>query len=145
MRATVASAAVLLVAFALTPRLDAQSQPAASDNPPDFSGIWDGTPRARPVNSDNVPWTKGKNFPEVNERALAYMKIFDEAFVMTMGGPNNSTLFYAYALFRNAFQYFRMGYASALAWLFFLILFAFTFLQFRMSRRWVYYAGDRGR
>jgi len=63
----------------LTPRPGAQSAPAASDSVPDFSGIWDGSARARPVNSDNVPWTKGKNFPEVNERALAYMKIFDEA------------------------------------------------------------------
>jgi len=49
------------------------------DAMPDLSGLWDGGARARPVNSDAVPWVKGKNFPELNERALAYVKIFDEA------------------------------------------------------------------
>ena len=45
---------------------------------PDLSGIWDGTPRARPVNSETVPWNK-ENFPELTERGLAYQKVFDEA------------------------------------------------------------------
>ena len=52
-----------------------------------------------------------------------------------------ATWFISLHIYQNAFVSFDMGYASALAWLFFLILFAFTFLQFRMSRRWVYYAG----
>jgi multiple sugar transport system permease protein len=67
------------------------------------------------------------------------LKIFDEAFVMTMGGPNNSTLFYAYGLFRNAFQYFRMGYASAMAWILFLIVLALTLAQLWLSKKWVHY------
>ena len=67
----IAACAVLLGAFALSPHAGAQAPPAASDGPPDLAGIWDGGARARPVNSDNVPWSKGKNFPEVNERALA--------------------------------------------------------------------------
>jgi hypothetical protein len=45
---------------------------------PDLSGVWDGTTRARPINSDSVPWGK-TNFPELNERALAFQKVFDEA------------------------------------------------------------------
>jgi hypothetical protein len=45
---------------------------------PNLEGIWDGTPRARPVNSETVPWGKD-NFPVLNERALAYQKVFDEA------------------------------------------------------------------
>ncbi len=45
---------------------------------PDLSGIWDGTTRARPVNSETVPWGKD-NFPVLNERAQAYQKVFDEA------------------------------------------------------------------
>jgi hypothetical protein len=61
------------------PQAVAQSPGAAPGSVPDLEGIWDGTARARPVNSENVPWTKGKNFPELNERALAYMKVFDEA------------------------------------------------------------------
>src|SRR5438552_173859 len=45
---------------------------------PDLSGIWDGTTRARPVNSDSIPWGKD-NFPELNERALAHQRVFGEA------------------------------------------------------------------
>ena len=67
------------------------------------------------------------------------MQIFNEAFVMTQGGPADSTLFYAYHLFRQAFQYFRMGYASALAWILFVIVLALTSLQLWLSNKWVHY------
>jgi multiple sugar transport system permease protein len=70
---------------------------------------------------------------------IGTMRIFDEAFVMTRGGPNDSTLFYAYHLFRQAFQFFRMGYASALAWILFLIILALTLLQLWLSTKWVHY------
>jgi hypothetical protein len=68
--------AVFLVAAA-GPLL-AQSPPAPTATP-DLAGVWDGGGRARPVNGENVPWTRGKNFPELNDRALAYQKVFDEA------------------------------------------------------------------
>lgn len=45
---------------------------------PDISGIWDSTARSHPTNSERIPWGK-ENFPELNERALAYQKVFDEA------------------------------------------------------------------
>ncbi len=70
---------------------------------------------------------------------IGTMQIFAEAYVMTSGGPADSTLFYAYYLFRNAFQYFRMGYASALAWILFLIVLALTLFQLWASKRWVHY------
>lgn len=70
---------------------------------------------------------------------IATLQIFSEAYIMTSGGPADSTLFYAYYLFRNAFQYFRMGYASALAWILFLIVLALTLLQLWASKRWVHY------
>jgi multiple sugar transport system permease protein len=70
---------------------------------------------------------------------IAAMQIFAEAYVMTAGGPADSTLFYAYYLFKQAFQYFRMGYASALAWILFLIVFVLTVLQLWSSKRWVHY------
>jgi hypothetical protein len=53
--------------------------PAVVDGIPNLAGTWDGGGRARPVNGENVPWVKGKNFPELNERGLAFVKIFDEA------------------------------------------------------------------
>src|SRR5262245_40369628 len=57
------------------PRMNAQ---APGGQVPDLVGIWDGGNRARPVNSESVPWGKD-NFPDLNERALAYRKVFDEA------------------------------------------------------------------
>jgi multiple sugar transport system permease protein len=69
-------------------------------------------------------------------------KIFDEAFIMTHGGPVNSTLFYVYHLFNNAFRFGHMGYASALAWALFVVIVVLTGLQMRLARRWVHYEGD---
>lgn len=64
---------------------------------------------------------------------------FANAMIMTEGGPEDATLFAVLNVYRNAFQYFRMGYASALAWELFLIMVGFTIAQFYVSRRWVYY------
>jgi hypothetical protein len=69
------AALVVLAAVAPSPLL---AQAPAPGTVPDLSGIWDGTARARPVNSDAVPWGKD-NLPELNERALAHQKVFDEA------------------------------------------------------------------
>jgi multiple sugar transport system permease protein len=70
---------------------------------------------------------------------IGTMQIFSQAYVMTQGGPDDSTLFYAYHLFNSAFRYFRMGYASAMAWILFLIVLALTLLQMWIGRRWVHY------
>jgi ABC-type sugar transport system permease subunit/ABC-type glycerol-3-phosphate transport system substrate-binding protein len=73
---------------------------------------------------------------------IATFQIFDQAYVMTDGGPVNSTLFYAYKIFNEAFRFFRMGYASALAWVLFVLVLVLTLLQLRYSKRWVHYQGD---
>jgi multiple sugar transport system permease protein len=72
---------------------------------------------------------------------IGTMQILDEAYIMTRGGPVDSTLFYAYYLFRQAFQFFRMGYASALAWILFIVVLALTLLQLWLSKKWVHYQG----
>ncbi len=64
---------------------------------------------------------------------------FIPAMIMTEGGPQDATLFVVLNIYRNAFQYGRMGYASTLAWELFLIIVGFTIMQFVVSRRWVYY------
>ncbi|MEM7128369.1 MAG: sugar ABC transporter permease [Chloroflexota bacterium] len=64
---------------------------------------------------------------------------FVPAAIMTEGGPENSTLFAVYYIWRTGFNFGKMGYASALAWEFFIIVVAFTLVQFYASRRWVYY------
>lgn len=73
---------------------------------------------------------------------IGTMQIFTQAYVMTKGGPDDSTLFYAYYLFNNAFNYFKMGYASAMAWLLLVMVVALTLIQLRLSRRWVHYGGE---
>jgi multiple sugar transport system permease protein len=70
---------------------------------------------------------------------IATMQIWGEAFIMTAGGPDDSTLFYAYYLYRHAFSYFRMGYASALAWILFIVVLALTVVQLWLSKKWVHY------
>lgn len=71
---------------------------------------------------------------------IGTFQVFTQAYVMTEGGPADSTLFYVLYLYRYAFNYFKMGYASAMAWLLFIVIVALTYIQFRLSSRWVYYA-----
>jgi multiple sugar transport system permease protein len=73
---------------------------------------------------------------------IGALKVFTLAYVATKGGPAYATWFLAYHIYQEAFQYFRMGYGSALAWIFVLTLLIFTFVQMRLSKRWVYYAGE---
>ncbi len=65
---------------------------------------------------------------------------FDIVSVMTGGGPSNSTNLYVYALYREAFHYTRMGYASAIAVVFLIVMVCFTILQTRLAKRWVTYS-----
>ena len=74
---------------------------------------------------------------------IASFQTFTQAYIMTNGGPANATLFYALYLYRNGFQYVKMGYASALAWILFIIILALTAIVLRTSRGWVYYGGTR--
>jgi len=69
-------------------------------------------------------------------------QVFTAAYIMTAGGPANATLFYVLYLFRQAFEEFRMGYASAMAWVLFIILLVFTGIQFWQAKKWVYYEGE---
>jgi multiple sugar transport system permease protein len=73
---------------------------------------------------------------------IGALKVFTISFVATNGGPSYATWFYALHIYNQAFHYFRMGYGAALAWIFVVILLAFTYLQLNISRRWVYYAGE---
>ncbi len=69
-------------------------------------------------------------------------QVFTQALILTGGGPANATLFVLLYLYRKAFLIFQMGYASAIAWVLFVIILIFTFIQFGIARRWVYYEYD---
>ena len=72
---------------------------------------------------------------------IGSFQIFTQAYVMTRGGPNNATLFYMLYLYEHAFTYVHMGYASALAWVLFVIVMVCVVILIRTSKRWVHYQG----
>jgi len=71
------------------------------------------------------------------------LRVFTSAYIASGGGPAYSTWFYTFHLFKQAFQFFNMGYASALGWIFFVVLLVFTYVQVRLQTRWVHYEGER--
>ena len=75
---------------------------------------------------------------------ISTFQTFTSAFVATDGGPLDSTLFYVLYLFRQALQFFNLGYASAMAWVLFTVIFLLTLLVVRSSSCWVHYEGERG-
>lgn len=74
---------------------------------------------------------------------IASFQVFTSAFLMTNGGPLNSTLFTVLYLYRVAFEQFKMGYGSAIAWVLFLVILVFTLIQWRLADHWVYYEGKK--
>lgn len=70
-------------------------------------------------------------------------QVFTQAYVMTQGGPNYSTRFYVYNVYVSAFKDFRLGYASAMAWLLLLAILIITVIIMQSSNRFVYYEGGR--
>ena len=78
---------------------------------------------------------------------IASLQLFTEVYAMFFGqqptgAASNAALFYVIYLFEQAFKFFNMGYASALAWLLFVVIGVITAIQVVTSRRWVYYEGD---
>lgn len=73
---------------------------------------------------------------------IGAFQVFATAWIMTGGGPVKSTEFYVYYLYMNGFRFFRMGYASAMAWILFVLVLIVSFFTFRSSARWVYYGGQ---
>jgi multiple sugar transport system permease protein len=107
----------------------------------------DGAGAARRFWHITLPMMSPVIFYTVVVNVIYSLQYFTQAFVAEGGGNNlgaplNSTLFYSIYLYQNAFAYFKMGYASAMAWILFLITVIATFLIFRFSRRFVYYGGE---
>jgi len=76
---------------------------------------------------------------------ISAFQYFTEAWVLTRGGPAEATQFYNIYLYKTAFSYMNMGYASALAWVLFFLILILTLLVFRSSAMWVYYEGEMGK
>lgn len=98
-----------------------------------------------------VPMMSPVIFYNIIVGIIASLQNFVTVLVMTSGissqpgGPANSTMMYGLYLYLNAFRFFKMGYASALAWVLLVIIICFTALQFRLARLWVFYEGEAKR
>jgi multiple sugar transport system permease protein len=96
-----------------------------------------------------LPMISGALFFTLIVQTISALQMFDQAYTMFFGGQQNSTyandaaLFYVIYLFQQGFSFLHMGYASALAWLLFIVIMIITAIQVRVSRRFVYYEGER--
>src|SRR5690625_5011939 len=94
-----------------------------------------------------IPMISGTIFFLVIVNTIAGFQTFTEAYTAFFGAgnstySNDSALFYVIYLFQQAFEYFEMGYASAMAWLLFVVIMIVTVIQLRVSKRFVYYEGE---
>jgi multiple sugar transport system permease protein len=113
----------------------------------------DGAGRWSKVRNITIPMISPAILFNLITGAIGIFQYFTQAYVISegttskgsgaIGGIQNSLLFYGLHLYNNAFRYFRLGYASALAWLLLLIILSFTILMLVVSRRRVYYASER--
>lgn len=99
----------------------------------------DGAGRARIFRHITLPLLTPTTFFIVVISIMDALKVFDVVYVMTQGGPADSTRTIVYYVYDEAFRNFRMGYASAMTWILFLLILGFTLIQFALQRRWVHY------
>ena len=98
-----------------------------------------------------LPLTSSIIFYQLIVTVINSFQVFGVAYILfvsnpsaSSAGPNNAALFYVLYMFRNAFGYFRNGYASAMAWILFLVIMLLTIILFYSQRRWVYYETEGG-
>ena len=99
----------------------------------------DGAGRLRSLFSITIPLMTPLIFYNMVIAIINSFQTFVPSLIMTDAGPQNETLFVVLNIYRNGFQFFNMGYASALAWELFIIVVGFTIAQFYVSNKWVYY------
>lgn len=107
----------------------------------------DGASPWQQFRSITVPMISGAIFFTLIINTIASLQLFTEVYAMFFGqqesgAAGEAALFYVIYLFQNAFEFFNMGYASAMAWLLFAIIGVITFVQVKTSKRWVYYEGE---
>ncbi|HHY98227.1 MAG TPA: sugar ABC transporter permease [Firmicutes bacterium] len=89
-----------------------------------------------------IPMMSPVIFYQLVMGVIGSLQVFTQGYIITAGGPHNATLFYMLHLYRNAFEYFRMGYASVMAWVLFFYILILTLFVFKSSAAWVYYEGQ---
>jgi len=99
----------------------------------------DGASRWRLFRSVTVPLISPSLFFGIMLTIITSFQIFTQAYVLTDGGPGTSSTTIVFWLFQKAFNDYALGYASAIAWVLFIIVIIFTVIQVRLQRRWVHY------
>ncbi|HVX42803.1 MAG TPA: sugar ABC transporter permease [Mycobacteriales bacterium] len=108
----------------------------------------DGASRWRQFRSVTVPMISSVIFFQVIVLTIAALQMFDKVYVLfgnpgTQATASDASLFYVLYLFQEAFQSLKMGYASALAWVLFVVIMIITFIQVKVGNKLVYYEGER--
>lgn len=103
----------------------------------------DGAGRLQRFTRITLPLLSPTIFFVMTTSIIGTFQIFTQAYVLTSGGPGDASLFYALYLYQQAFTYFRMGYASAMAWVLFVIIMGVTLVQLKFAQQWVYYEAVR--
>ncbi len=103
----------------------------------------DGASALRQIFTITIPMLSPLIFYNLVMGIIGSFQVFTQAYTMTGAGPDNATLFYVLQLYRQAFEFHNMGYASALAWILFLLVLFLTVLVFKGSKNLVYYEGLR--
>ena len=98
------------------------------------SAALDGAGFFRQTMSVTIPLLRSTILYNVVTLIIAVFQWFAEPYIMTSGGPDNQTMFYSLYLYQNAFSYFKMGYASAMAWILLLIALAIILVLFKVFR-----------
>lgn len=105
------------------------------------AAIVDGAGPFRRLTKITLPMLTPVIFFNLVMGVIGALQYFTQAFIMTSGGPEDSTRFYALYLFDRAFRYADMGYASAMAWILFLVIIALMGILFGTQKKWVHYGG----
>jgi multiple sugar transport system permease protein len=102
----------------------------------------DGAGKTRSFFNVTLPMITPTVFLTVVMTVIGSLKVFGQIYVMTQGGPSNSTKVLVYYIWEKAFKLFQMGYASALAFVLFFVVLILTLLQWQLRKRWVFNESD---
>ncbi|NEE02739.1 carbohydrate ABC transporter permease [Phytoactinopolyspora halotolerans] len=100
----------------------------------------DGASALQRLRHITMPGVSGTTFLVLVLTLITTLQAFEQVFVMTDGGPNGASELTVLYMYRQGFEYFQMGYASAIAWVLFLLILVLTIVQLRLQRKWVHYA-----
>jgi len=109
------------------------------------AALVDGASRLKMFAKITLPMISPIMFFNLVMQTINAFQEFTGPYIITGGGPVNSTYLLSMLIYDNAFKYFRMGYAAALSWVQFVIILIFTAFIFRSSTYWTYYEYDEGR